>query len=85
MELVSFWDGSLPKNFYRKELQNLVAVSRAHEFRVHPRRRKAHSHQPGLHIEPSDAGGLTPRLPRKRPSNPVIARSRERKDRMHTP
>ena len=36
VELVSFWDGALPKNFYRRELQNLAEVSRAHGFRVHP-------------------------------------------------
>ncbi len=41
VELVSFWDGALPKTFYRKELQNLISVSRVHGFRVKPEEEKS--------------------------------------------
>lgn len=41
VELVSFWDGALPKNFYRKELRNLEAVARAHGFQVKPANEKS--------------------------------------------
>jgi hypothetical protein len=41
VELVSFWDGALPKTFYRKELQNLIAVARTHGFTVRPEDEKS--------------------------------------------
>jgi len=41
VELVSFWDGALPKTFYRKELQNLASVARVHGFRLHPEEEKS--------------------------------------------
>jgi hypothetical protein len=39
-ELVCFWDGGLPKTFYRREIDHLIAVARAHGFRINPKKEK---------------------------------------------
>jgi hypothetical protein len=39
-DLVCFWDGGLPKTFYRREIDHLIAVARAHGFRINPRKEK---------------------------------------------
>lgn len=39
-ETVSFWDGAVPKRFYKTELRNLALVCRAYGFTMRPRDEK---------------------------------------------